>query len=110
MSDTDPTSIDIRLAAEFTVIRPGDTVLVRVPATLNQQQAHVLKERLGECLPDVTVHLVGGIDGIDVYRPTPEPTTQCWHTEPGSPCDWDVCRQPERLTVGDGGTDPATPR
>lgn len=20
---------------------------------------------------------------------------QCWHTEPGTPCDWNVCRQPE---------------
>ncbi|MFD9834480.1 hypothetical protein [[Kitasatospora] papulosa] len=31
----------------------------------------------------------------------------CWHTEPGSLCDWDVCRQPERLAAGDAGTDPA---
>lgn len=26
-----------------------------------------------------------------------DPPVQCWHTEPDSPCDWDVCRQPERL-------------
>lgn len=31
----------------------------------------------------------------------------CWHTEPGSPCDWDVCKQPERLARGDRGVDPA---
>jgi hypothetical protein len=31
----------------------------------------------------------------------------CWHTEPGTPCDWDACRQPERLANGDRGTDPA---
>ncbi|TXS36937.1 hypothetical protein [Streptomyces sp. OR43] len=31
---------------------------------------------------------------------------QCWHTEPGTPCDWDACRQPERLAAGDAGTDP----
>lgn len=36
-----------------------------------------------------------------------DPPVRCWHTEPGSPCDWDVCRQPERLTAGDRGTDPA---
>ncbi|MFI0967130.1 hypothetical protein ACH4S8_37950 [Streptomyces sp. NPDC021080] len=23
----------------------------------------------------------------------------CWHTEPGTPCDWNVCRQPERRTL-----------
>jgi hypothetical protein len=32
---------------------------------------------------------------------------QCWHIEPGTPCDWDVCNQPERLARGDYGTDPA---
>ncbi len=31
---------------------------------------------------------------------------QCWHTEPTTPCDWNVCRQPERLAAGDRGTDP----
>lgn len=36
-----------------------------------------------------------------------DPPVQCWHYEPGSPCDWDVCRQPERLAAGDYGTDPA---
>ncbi|MFE7047103.1 hypothetical protein ACFVAM_01845 [Streptomyces californicus] len=36
-----------------------------------------------------------------------DPPTQCWHTEPGSPCDWDVCNQPERLAAGDKGQDPA---
>lgn len=35
------------------------------------------------------------------------PPVQCWHTEADSPCDWDICRQPERLVVGDCGTDPA---
>lgn len=33
---------------------------------------------------------------------------QCWHIEPGTPCDWDICRQPERLAAGDRGTDPGT--
>jgi hypothetical protein len=32
---------------------------------------------------------------------------ECWHTEPDTPCDWDVCRQPERLAAGDRGIDPA---
>lgn len=42
--------------------------------------------------------------------PEPEPDdqpVQCWHYEPDSPCDWDICRQPERLAAGDRGTDPA---
>ncbi|MFD6555969.1 hypothetical protein [Streptomyces sp. NPDC058398] len=36
-----------------------------------------------------------------------DPPVQCWHIEASSPCDWDVCRQPERLVVGGYGTDPA---
>ncbi|MGW3594997.1 hypothetical protein [Streptomyces sp. NPDC005167] len=36
-----------------------------------------------------------------------DPPVQCWHYEPSSPCDWDVCRQPERRAAGDYGTDPA---
>ena len=35
---------------------------------------------------------------------------QCWHAEPDTPCDWDVCRQPERLAAGDRGVDPALRR
>lgn len=37
-----------------------------------------------------------------------DPPTACWHTEPDTPCDWNICRQPERLAAGDRGTDPAT--
>ncbi|MBK3625930.1 hypothetical protein JHN59_13965 [Streptomyces sp. MBT49] len=36
-----------------------------------------------------------------------DPPVQCWHTEPDTPCDWNVCRQPERLAAGDKGVDPA---
>lgn len=36
-----------------------------------------------------------------------DPPVQCWHTEPDTPCDWNICRQPERLAAGDRGTDPA---
>lgn len=31
---------------------------------------------------------------------------KCWHIEPGTPCDWNVCNQPERLARGDVGVDP----
>lgn len=70
LSNPDPTpAIDVRLTADLTVLRPGDTALVRVPRALDQAQAQRLREKLTERLPDVTVLLVGGVDGIDVYRP-----------------------------------------
>lgn len=34
-----------------------------------------------------------------------DPPVMCWHTESPSPCDWNVCRQPDRLLAGDAGTD-----
>jgi hypothetical protein len=44
--------------------------------------------------------------GPAATQATDDPPVQCWHTEPGTPCDWDVCHQPERLAAGDYGTDP----
>ncbi|MFD1274892.1 hypothetical protein [Streptomyces kaempferi] len=35
-----------------------------------------------------------------------DPPVQCWHTEAGTPCDWNRCNQPERIAAGDYGTDP----
>lgn len=40
-------------------------------------------------------------------RQDDDPPVQCWHTEPDTPCDRNICRQPERLAAGDRGTDPA---
>ncbi|MCX4576537.1 hypothetical protein OHB41_25860 [Streptomyces sp. NBC_01571] len=39
-----------------------------------------------------------------------DPPVQCWHTEWDTPCDWNVCQQPERLAAGDRGIDPALGR
>lgn len=70
MTEPDPTAIDLRLAAELTVIRPGDTVLVRLATShVTQQQAHAIKQRLEQALEGVTVRLVTGVDDIHVYRP-----------------------------------------
>lgn len=56
-------------AAELSVIRPGDTVLVRVAGDTPAVRLEAIADRLRERLPDVEVLLVAGVDGIDVYRP-----------------------------------------
>lgn len=43
----------------------------------------------------------------DIETPAVQMAPLCWHTEAGTPCDADGCRQPERLAAGDRGTDPA---
>lgn len=49
----------------------------------------------------------GHIGSTTAVEDDDDPIVQCWHYEPGSPCDWYICRQPERLAAGDRGTDPA---
>lgn len=53
-------------------------------------------------------------DGIRVQSivwqftgPDAEDNVQCWHIEPTTTCDWNICRQPERLVAGDYGRDPS---
>jgi hypothetical protein len=64
----------------------------------------------GRAMPVSAVCHSSANDLRAALNPPPEPDdppVQCWHTEPDTPCDWDVCRQPERLAAGDRGTDPA---
>ncbi len=47
--------------------------------------------------------------GDDRARFAVDDDPPCWHTEPGTPCDYDVCLQPERLARGDQGQGPTDP-
>lgn len=68
MADTPPT-VTVDIAADLTVIRPGDTVLVRMPRDTHRVQLETVADRLRERLPGVDVLLLAGVDGVDVYRP-----------------------------------------
>lgn len=61
--------LNVRVHVEVTVIRPGDTALVRMPRGTPQVQLETIADRLRERLPGVEVLLLSGVDGIDVYRP-----------------------------------------
>lgn len=58
--------------AEALVVRPGDTLLLRVgdmsPAQFQRFRDDV-GPRLGERLPDVKVVVIGGVEQIAVYHP-----------------------------------------
>ncbi|MFI7394025.1 MULTISPECIES: hypothetical protein [Streptomyces] len=72
MADT-PTTLALDLAADLTVIRPGDTVLVRVPSDIPAEQIRRIVDQLKERMPDVAdVLVLAGADGIAVYRPNDE--------------------------------------
>ncbi|MEU0426447.1 hypothetical protein ABZ235_23110 [Streptomyces canus] len=68
MADT-PTTMTVDIAAGLTVIRPGDTILVRMPRDTPCVQLETVADRLRERLPGVEVLLLAGVDGVDVYRP-----------------------------------------
>lgn len=63
------TTVTVDIAADLTVIRPGDTILVRMPPDTHHVQLKTVADRLRERLPDVEVLLLAGVDGIEVYRP-----------------------------------------
>lgn len=49
-------------------------------------------------------------EDLDGQGTDSQPAPRCWHIEPGTTCDWDICRQPERLAAGDiGDPNPPTP-
>lgn len=62
-----------------------------------------------ECLREIRAEYAAqqATQTVELDDDEDDPPVRCWHTEPDSPCDWDVCRQPDRLAAGDYGTDPA---
>jgi hypothetical protein len=67
----DPTNIpeDCHMThLDAVVVRPGDTLIVRVPSTLTQEQFTQIVTHLDERLPGVKTVLLG-VDQILVYRP-----------------------------------------
>jgi hypothetical protein len=61
--------ISMRVTVDVTIIRPGDTALIRLSRAVPHVQAEVIADQLRERLPGVEVLLLAGVDGIDVYRP-----------------------------------------
>lgn len=59
--------------AESLIVRPGDTLILRLGADVSIEQFKAFRENcepmLKEKLPDVKVMWFGGIEQIAVYRP-----------------------------------------
>jgi hypothetical protein len=91
------TDLDVAISASPFERRSGTTMYLSFD--LAQVRDHVAEHDLGSAV------------AVDLPLPTSsaldDPPVQCWHIEADSPCDWDICRQPERLVAGDCGTDPA---
>ena len=68
MTDIPATAV-IALAADLTVIRPGDTILVRMHRDTSRDQLLFVAERLRDRLPGVEVLMLPGAEGVEVYRP-----------------------------------------
>ncbi|MEO3875542.1 hypothetical protein ABGB18_42745 [Nonomuraea sp. B12E4] len=59
--------------AEALVVRPGDTLIVRLSADMTVEQFTRFRESieptLNEKLPGVKVLIIGGVEQLAVYRP-----------------------------------------
>ena len=57
---------------ETLVVRPGDTLLVRIPVNTSMDSAHQLYERLKARLPAEIDFAIIAAEQLGVYRPKPE--------------------------------------
>jgi hypothetical protein len=64
-----PATATVALAADLTVIRPGDTILVRMHRDTPREQLLFVAETLRDRLPGVEVLMLPGAEGVEVYRP-----------------------------------------
>lgn len=62
------TDDDLTRITQTLIVRPGDTLLVRVAYNICEETAVQLKAKLAELLPEVPV-LVLAVDELAVYRP-----------------------------------------
>lgn len=51
------------------VIRPGDTVLMRVDQELSADELTALAEKMKDRLPGCDIIFLSGLQVVDVYRP-----------------------------------------
>jgi hypothetical protein len=69
--------------SEAVIIRPGDTLLLRLSAESTRAPWDEAREDLRRLLPGVEVRAIIGVEQIAVYRPDP---CACWDiTGPGDP-------------------------
>ncbi|MET8826539.1 hypothetical protein ABZX40_41330 [Streptomyces sp. NPDC004610] len=61
-------TVTVDIAADLTIIRPGDTLLVLMPSTVQYAQLSAVTTRLTARLPGVEVIVIPA-EGITVYRP-----------------------------------------
>lgn len=54
---------------EAVVIRPGDTLIVRIELNIDRATAKAIQAQIHELLPDLQAVLVLNADGLAVYRP-----------------------------------------
>lgn len=101
-----PKALALLNASEVGRMPRGDsTTVVTLDMTYAPKGAEAIEPTFQRTPDGVRVQsIVWQFTGPDVED---DPPVQCWHYEPDTPCDWDVCRQPERLAAGDYGTDPA---
>jgi hypothetical protein len=57
------------------VIRPGDTLIVRVPLLTTAEIVHKAKEQLAKVLPDVNLVVIVG-EQMAIYRPDDDTPNQ----------------------------------
>lgn len=67
---------DLPLCADAVLVRPGDTLILRVKEHVTEEEYDRLRKGVEARIPGVGVLLIGGIDQMLVYRPDETKTEQ----------------------------------
>jgi hypothetical protein len=62
---------DVRIdkVVQVAMVRPGDTLIVRVPHDAEPEECLRIRAQMQESLPGVTVRMLAGADELVIYRP-----------------------------------------
>lgn len=66
------------------VVRPGDTLVIALSASISAPEAAAMAERAARLLPGTEAVVISGCTGLAVYRPGREPGAPPADARPGS--------------------------
>jgi hypothetical protein len=69
MGDVRMSDEQVAAIVQTAVVRPGDTLILRVADRMSMEHIDRCGKALREKLPDVEVFFVGGVEEMAIYRP-----------------------------------------
>lgn len=69
MGDVRVSDEQVTAILQTAVVRPGDTLILRVADRMPMEYIDRARKAIGDKLPDVEILLIGGFEEMAIYRP-----------------------------------------